>query len=108
DDWIIRPAIRMDRRHLYPVPLQHYRMHESNTSQFRVNSARRLSRFSLLRTRLEGLLTGRSLEIEPAHLALLEQESEGAERAATLAEGPLAEDFMALAALLSRRKDVLE
>ena len=108
DDWIVKPAIGMKRRHLHAVPLQRYRMHESNTSQFRVNSARRVSRFSVVRSRLDGLVSGRSLEIAPVDLAMLEQELAGAERAAASAEGRLADDFTGLASRLAVRKAVLE
>lgn len=108
DDWIIQFAIGTKRRHLHRAPLQLYRMHGSNTSSFRVNSTRRVSPLSVVRSRIEGLLSGRSLEIEPAMLGLIEQELWGAERAVRQSEGALADDFAALSLRLAEKKAVLE
>lgn len=107
DDWIIKFAIWLNRRHLYKVPLQHYRMHGSNTSRFRVNSTQRVSPLSVARSRVEGLLRGRSLEIEPSHLTLLTHELRGAERAVEQAEGRLSDEFALLSQRLQGKRAVL-
>lgn len=108
DDWIIKLAIGVGRRQLLPTPLQHYRIHSSNTSRFRVNSNRRVSRFSVPRTRLVQLLSGEQLEIDHCQLALLTLECDGANRAVERASGQLSADFQRLSQQLIEKKLVLE
>ncbi|HZJ09593.1 MAG TPA: glycosyltransferase family 2 protein [Trueperaceae bacterium] len=108
DDWIIKLAIGIGRRHLLPIPLQYYRIHGSNTSRFRVNSLRRVSPLSVSRSRLDQLLRGKPLEIDQDRLALLTLESSGAKRASEHASGQLSADFDRLAQRLSERMIVMQ